>query len=209
MIRIASLVLLLAALSGCSVFGVATKSELETALQQEAVQQKELEARLAELDDKLSGSQKDLALLDQQLRPQLAAHDSALAATDAKVAAATQHQARLVAHIDSLRTEYVTLDRDVDVVRQGMTTVTARAAKAQADSRQAIQIQYESLLDERDQLQRQLEALDQRLQTWPVPADTVVVPDGIAAAAEPAPSSEAGKIDIRVVTPEEPASGGS
>jgi len=208
MIRIASLILLLAALaalSGCSVFGIATKGELETAIQQEAVQQRELEASLADLSEELEASRADLAALDRRLRPRLASLDSALAENTEQVAAATRQwnamQAALVLHLDSLSTEYRLLGRDVAVVREGITTVGAQAAKARVASRQAMQIHYETLIEERDRLLEQLEALDQRLQTWPTPADsTAAVPDGITAAARP----EAGKIDIRVVTPEQP-----
>ena len=122
MTRIATLIItlaVLAALSGCSVLGIATKGELETALEQEAVRQREVEARLAELDDALERSRADLAALDRRLRPRLAALDSALASNTRQLEDATRQwtamQAALVGHFDSLRTEYQLLGRDLEL----------------------------------------------------------------------------------------------
>ncbi len=197
MIRFASqilLVILLAALSGCSVFGIATKGELEAAMQQEAVHQRELEARLASLDQDIEASREEMAALDRRM-------------ADATSQWAAM-QAALVSHFDSLRTEFVTLDRDLDLVSQGVTTASAQAAQAQLDSRKAMRIQYETLLDDRDRLMRQLESLDMRLEAWPAGADTSGVPDEVAGIVEPRQDIGAG--DVSAITPaDQPDGAGS
>ena len=180
----------LGVLTGCSVLGIATKGELEAAMQQEAVEMHDLELRLAALDEQLTAA-----------RSEIAAVDSALAGNTERVNAATRQwtalQATMVSHLDSLQTSFAVVERDIVAMRAGMTLATATAVQAQANSQRAMQTHFENLTQERDRLQQRLLELDQSLEAWPVELDSVP---------EAADPSEISKVDSRLVTPEESAS---
>jgi len=208
MIRIVFVILAMAslgALTGCSLLGIATKGELEAAIQQEGVEMHDLELRIAALDEQVTVARSELSAVDRRLQPRLAALDSALASNTERVSAATRHwtalQAAMVSHLDSLKTEFALVERDIIVMRTGMTLATAQAALAQANSRRAMQTHFENLTQERDRLQQRLLELNQSLEAWPAEVDSLpAAADG--AAANP---SEISKVDIRLVTPEESA----
>jgi chromosome segregation ATPase len=197
--------LLLGALAGCSVFGIATRSDLEEAIRQEDADQRELAGRITDVNEQVEAARRELAAVDARLRPRLASLDSAVAANDERVAAATRQwtamQAAMVTHLDSLQTEVILVSRDMDLVRQGMDLAAAQAAVAHRNSRQAMQVHYEVLNAERLRLQERLLELDQRLGEWPADQDSLVSGAVPAAAAD----EPAGRIDIRVIEPEQAA----
>ena len=195
----------LGALTGCSVLGIATKGDLEAAMQQEAVEMHEVELRLAALDEQLTVARSEISAVDRRLQPRLAALDSALAGNTERLSAATRHwtalQAVMVVHLDSLQTEFALVERDIMAMRAGMTLATAQAVQANANSQRAMQTHFDNLTRERDRLQQRLLELDQSLEAWPAELDSLpATSDG--AEANP---SEISRIDIRLVTPEEPA----
>ena len=104
----------------------------------------------------------------------------------------------MVSHLDSLQTDFALVERDIIAMRAGMTLATAQAVQANANSQRALQTHFENLTQERDRLQQRLLELDRSLEAWPAEMDSV------SAAPDP---SEISKIDIRLVTPEEPVAG--
>jgi chromosome segregation ATPase len=197
--------LTLTVLAGCSVFGIATKGELEAAIRQEDADQRELAGRIAALDEQLEAARRELSAMDARMQPRLAALDSAVEASEQRVSAATRQwtamQASMVTHLDSLQTEVALVSRDMDMVRQGMDLASAQASLAHRNSKQAMQVHYEVLNEERLRLEQRLLELDSRLQAWPTEQDSLEALAAPVATAEP---SE-GKIDIRIIEPEQPA----
>ncbi len=216
------LIILTAVLGGCSVFGVATKSELESAMRQEAIAQRETESRLADLSDRLADAREAVGAVERRLQPRLAALDSAMARTEQNVARSTQQwqsvQALLAADMDSVRVELdgvagevAAMSRGVASVREGMTLVSARASSAQDQSREALRRQQQALEREREHLLARLQDLESRLATWPALEDSVPAGSGQprqpAAGTDAAPATgDAGTVEIRpTVTPERDA----
>jgi chromosome segregation ATPase len=217
------LIPLIIALGGCSVFGVATKNELEAAMSQQSVAQRETEARVTELTERLGEARDAVREVEKRLEPRLTALDSAMARTEQTVDRATQQwqsvQALLAADLDSVRAELAgisgevaAMQRGVDAMRQGMTSVRAQATSAQVRSREALRQQYEDLERERALLLGQLQDLEARLAAWPALTDSLdaIAPaggaDAGAATPEPGAGEPQGTVDIRpAIEPEQDA----
>jgi chromosome segregation ATPase len=174
---------LLLALGGCSVFGVATKGELEAAIDREAELRAATEVQLEQLTAQLADAREDMAALEQRLAPRLADLDSSMVRTEREVARTTQQwrevQALVVSDLDSVRARLADMSGDVAAMNRGMTVVRATASSAEQQSREAMRRQYETLQQERDHLLGRLRDLEARLATWPAQADSLA--DGLAA----------------------------
>jgi len=232
----ALLLLVLLAVGGCSVFGIATRGELEEAMNREAVQQRVVEDRLDALQRRLATTQEELETIDQRLTPQVTALDAQVTevATDMETARLQWAAVRdaLIAQLDSMQTEYAVLRTDVIMMRDGFGAVTADAQDAQVRSREAMQIHYDKTLAERHHLMMQLEQLDLELAAWQtdpaamepltdpaaeqeiVPTSApvgdegrvIITPAGATPLENPFDDTlESGKIEIRAVEPEKPA----
>jgi uncharacterized protein involved in exopolysaccharide biosynthesis len=179
---------LLLSLGGCSVFGVATKGELEAAIDREA------ELRAAQLAD----ARQDMAALEQRLAPRLADLDSSMVRTEREVARTTQQwrevQALVVSDLDSVRARLADMSGDVAAMSRGMTVVRATASSAEQQSREAMRRQYETLQQERDHLLGRLRDLEARLATWPSQADSLA---GVQAESPRRGAGEDGTVIIR------------
>lgn len=167
---------LLLSLGGCSVFGVATKGELEAAIDREAELRAATEVQLA-------ATRQDMAAFEQRLAPRLADLDSSMVRTEREVARTTQQwrevQALMVSDLDSVRARLADMSGDVAAMNRGMTVVRATASSAEQQSREAMRRQYETLQQERDHLLGRLRDLEARLATWPAQADSLA--GGLAA----------------------------
>lgn len=209
MLRIVLTILSLIAfllLSGCSVLGVASKGELEAAMSRQAANQQVMDARLADLGE-------DLARFEDRLDPRLARVDSTLARTSSELALVQARwqevREQLIADVDSLRAsqarvveEVDWMRADLDLARTDLTTTRASATQAQVRSRQALQVHFDTLVRQRDQLEAQLLELD----TWlaelaAIGADSTTTVELESNA--PVPEASAGgqgKVEIREVT---------
>jgi chaperonin cofactor prefoldin len=204
--------ILVGVLSGCSVFGIATKSELEAAMAREAQSQRVVEGRLEALDGRLATVAEDLDRFEQRLQPELVRLDSTVARNAREMELITARWAgvreQLKADVDSLRAshalvmdEVVWLRDDLDLARGDITRMGARADHARLRSQQALQIHYDTIVRERARLERRLLDLDQRLaELSAIGADsTVTVPLDSGPVPEESTEDE-GKVEIRGVT---------
>jgi len=200
-----TLIVLSVALSGCSVFGIATKTELEAAISEENEDQRALAERIDTLNGNLSAARRELADLDNRLRPRLAAMDSALAQNDAMVKETKAQwdamQASMMANLDTIRAEVAVMDQSMGSMREGMVLVTGQAALAHSRSEDAMQAHYDSMLLERNHLQTKLMELEHRLQTWQAEADAQN-----NQGAPPAGEAPIENVSHQTVTPEKDAS---
>ena len=124
-----------------SVFGIATKSELEAAMAREAQTQRVVEGRLEALDGRLATVAEDLDRFEQRLQPELVRLDSTVARNAREMELITARWAgvreQLKADVDSLRAshalvmdEVVWLRDDLDLARGDITRMGARADHA-------------------------------------------------------------------------------
>lgn len=194
---------LAALLSGCSVFGVATRSELEAAVQQEAAARVRTESRVEALTD-------DLESLERTLRPRLASLDSALVRTTAEVAMVTERweglRTTMASRLDTLAGDQEQVWLQLSRVRNGLATAQEQLGLARDDldevsdltdvaqrrSQRALTLHADGLRWERDRLRDRLAALERRLQDL----DRALADSAAAAAAD----SAGGKIEIRDVS---------
>ncbi|MBD3222969.1 hypothetical protein GF314_17200 [bacterium] len=198
---------------GCSVFGIATKGELEAAMDREARAQRVLEDRLAELDGRLASVADQIDDFESNLRPRLARIDSTARKNAAEMALISARWSgvrdELRANVDSLRAshgrvidEVTWLRNDLDLARDDLTRVGARTEVARTRSQQALQIHHDSIMRERARLEARLYELDTRLdELSAIGADstaTVELEAPTVTPESPAPDEE-GKVEIREV----------
>lgn len=199
---------LLLSLGGCSVFGVATKGELEAAIDREDNLRAAAEVQFEQLAGQLADAREDLSALEQRLAPRLADLDSSMVRTERDVAQTTQQwrevQALVVSDLDSVRTRLADMSGEVAAMNRGVTAVRATASSAAQQSREAMRRQYETLQQERDHLLGRLHDLEAQLATWPSQADSLT--GGLAESTRygTGGTSEAGTVIIRpAIAPEQ------
>jgi chromosome segregation ATPase len=216
------LIATLFAVGGCSVFGIATKDELDEAMRREAASQRILEDRMAALENRIASAREALEALDARIAPQIAEMNTEMNRLTQDVNFATEQweamRLGLVDDIATLRGEFDLVEAEVLGVREGIDLATSQAQLANNQSQEALQVHYDNLLAERARLQGRLAELEERLQAWDeeraaqaaAPDQIILEPAG-AAAADPTPveTEEAGKIEIRAVTPEQPSTSSS
>ncbi len=213
-LTLAAILIIVITASGCSVFGVATRNDLDTALLQEATARQRTEVRLESLDLRLADLAADLADLDRRLRPRLASLDSALIRTSAEVAMVTERWSDLrddlTADLDSLYAGYDVVLDEVAAVRgnllaaQGeLLDVGVRADVARDRSRQAVQLHRDALQWERERLQRRLVDLERRLQGLDAAVDSTEaeIRRPVAPAPFPEGSGAGGRVEISSASP--------
>lgn len=163
---------LLTVLGGCSVFGVATKSDLDDLASQEAASTRASQQRLEALEDRLVGISDDVRALD----PRLLEMETDVDRIDADIAQAKQ---RLLDIDVGLRSEVGKIRGDMDWIKQAATL-------ASEHSNRALKVQYESLLQERDRLGTRLAVLDTLILQWRRDFERIqnARPDSAAGAAE-------------------------
>ncbi len=197
---------------GCSVFGIATKGELEAAMEREAQAQRVMETRLAEVDGRLASVAEQIDAFESSLRPRLARIDSTSQKNAAEMALINARWSgvrdQLRANVDSLRAshgrvidEVTWLRNDLDLARDDLTRVGARTEIARTRSQQALQIHHDTIMRERERLEARLLELDGRLdQLSAIRADSTTTVDFDAPTVTPeVPAPDEGTIEIREV----------
>ncbi|MFO7652713.1 MAG: hypothetical protein R6X25_02720 [Candidatus Krumholzibacteriia bacterium] len=231
MLRIATAALLtglLLAAGGCSVFGIATEDDLEEAMRRKEAQQRVLEDRVDALETRIASARTAIEDLEGSLQPRLAELDTRLGDVDDRVATTTAEwnvlREVLTVGMDTLRSEFDEVTAEVTSVRGDIDLATQEARRARSRSQEAMRVHYENLVAERDHLALRLQDLEAKLQEFPTleaaesdgiagqdSAEVRPAGDGraaretAAAIVEPAGQEEPGKgkVEIRVVTPEE------
>jgi hypothetical protein len=225
-----SLGILVLALGGCSVFGIATQDDLDEALRNEAAQRRMMEDRLAALQNRLETVRDEIDSFSERFGPQITAMDAEIdtMAADlddvyAGMEAASQQwdtlRSGMIADLDSLRAEFDGMQQEIVAVRSGVDSVTVHAEQAALRSREAIRVHYENLLAERERLTLRLQELDGHLQTLQ-PGEGAADGEGTLQSASPESNAaalpaggrsdtavETGRIEIRAVTPERTETG--
>ena len=190
---------------GCSVFGIATKGELEAAMEREAQAQRVMETRLASVAEQIDA-------FESSLRPRLARIDSTSQKNAAEMALINARWSgvrdQLRANVDSLRAshgrvidEVTWLRNDLDLARDDLTRVGARTEIARTRSQQALQIHHDTIMRERERLEARLLELDGRLdELSAIRADSTTTVDFDAPTVTPeVPAPDEGTIEIREV----------
>ncbi|MEN8008479.1 MAG: hypothetical protein ABFS42_15835 [Candidatus Krumholzibacteriota bacterium] len=132
------LLLVTTALGGCSLFGIATKGNLEDLAQEQDQQHQQLQSQVAasarEMDSRVGQVEDKTRQLDQDL-------------------------VRYETEIQSARAQLQTIERDLDTFEEGLD-------RASSDSKQALRIQHDAIISERDRLQRRLEEINALILSW-------------------------------------------
>jgi len=149
-------VLLLGFVSGCSVFGIATKGDLKA--QNEELTQS-MAAQQQTLDDSLA-----------RVTGQLEAMESELYAAVADLDTRSQANATELAQA---RVRFETIQGQVQLALADLATVGEAASRAEAGSRQAVQMHHDAQVAERQRLQDRLRELETQINAWYAPT----VPD--------------------------------
>lgn len=170
-LRILLLISALGLLSGCSVFGIATQSDLQR-------QNEELSRALNDqertLDDRVSGVSDQQRSLEGQVARvthQLESIEKDLTAAVTDLDNRNEMTAKEVA---DMRVHFKMMQGQVQLAMADLESVAASATRAETDSRQAVQLQQDAVLAERERLQDRLRDLDARISSWYqplVPAD--------------------------------------
>lgn len=158
--------LLAAALSGCSLFGVATKSDLERHGEAE-------EARRQELQTLLTRVRTDLGAVDAELdgvRAELQSARADWGATDQRVLALDRDLAEVSGQWLELDAAVRSVHADVDSVLAGVEGVQAdlgfvrgTAEMASARSEVTLRTYYRALVREREQILQRLQAVEEEM----------------------------------------------
>jgi hypothetical protein len=162
--------LLLILLGGCSVFGVATKGDLDDIAEQEALARQQMHQRIGALNDKLADIGQDLAEIERRLEPRLTSLETEVQGLDQDVAANQQKildmELGMRGDLDRVRDDMQVVTGDMQQVRVGMVEVSSQARRASSISEQMFQAEYDEMIEERARLVDQLEDLDARIQNW-------------------------------------------
>ncbi len=129
---------LLLALGGCSLFGIATKGNLN------------------ELSDKQEMEHQQLQAQVQQSEQQM---DGRVTQVEDKTRELDQDMVRYEAEIQSAKLHLQTIKMDMDTFEEGLD-------RASTDSKQALRIQHDSVISERDRLRQRLNQIDALILSW-------------------------------------------
>ena len=158
---------LLVALGGCSLFGIATKGNLN------------------ELADK---QEQDHRQLDTKVRQSEQEMDGRVTQVEDKTRELDQDMVRYEAEIQSAKLQLQVIKLDMDAFEEGLD-------RASNDSKQALRIQHDSVISERDRLYQRLTEIDALILSWEQqrmlePEGTVTpVPGGLIVPEEPTGST--------------------
>ncbi len=162
-LRIMLLISALGLLSGCSVFGIATKSDLQRQNDQLA---RALDDQERVLDDRVSGVSDQQRSLDgrvSRVAHQLVAieKDLSSAVTD------LGHRNEMTAQeVTDMRIHFELMQGQVQTALADLESVAESATRAETGSRQAVQLHQDAVLAERERLQDRLRDLDARISSW-------------------------------------------
>lgn len=148
---------LLAALGGCSLFGIATKGNLNELADQQEQQNQQLQAQVAESEKQM---------------------DTRVTEVESKTAKIDGDLVRYETEIQSAKLELQSIKLDLD-------TFESDLDRASNDSKRSLQIHHSAIVSERDRLRQRLNELDELILSWgPPPQQEPVgtmtpVPNGV------------------------------
>ncbi len=146
-----------AALGGCSLFGIATKGNLEDLAVQEGEQHQQLQNEVRASEQKMDGRVTQVEDKTRQL---------------------DQNLIRYETEIQSAKLQLQAILHDLDIFEEGLD-------RASSDSKQALQIQHDAIISERDRIRQRMNELDKLILSWEPqrqvePAGTLTpVPSGL------------------------------
>ena len=150
-----SILLISTLLSGCSVFGIATKGELRDLEESSTATRESLQRQLAQMNSQLDEVSKEIGQTLTELQQ-----------TEAR-------EAKLQDRLDQMQTATATMQSQVgDMQTQvagfhsDLSVISGQASLAQAQSQIALQAYLEQLLDERENLRQRLATLDEQIRSF-------------------------------------------
>ncbi len=149
-------ILLLGFLSGCSVFGIATKGDLNR--QNEELSQN-LAAQQAATNDQMDQSAEQLANVAGRLEAMNAETNTAMAEMDSR------HQAT-ASELADMRIHFEMIQGQLQLALADLESVADVATRAEAGSRQAVQMHQDATRAERERLRERLQDLDNQISSW-------------------------------------------
>jgi hypothetical protein len=129
---------LVAALSGCSLFGIATKGNLEDLAVQQEEQHQQLQSEVIASEQKMDGRVTEVEDKTRQL---------------------DQNLIRYETEIQSAKLQLQAIILDLEAFEEGL-------IRASNDSKQAMQIHHDTVLSERDRIRIRLGELDKLIMSW-------------------------------------------
>jgi archaellum component FlaC len=150
------LVPLIFLLGGCSVFGIATKGDLSKLAQANAEAEREMQDQLQVLSTQLADISKDISDLEQRMEPRLTRLETDL----------ENMEVGMRADLANIRSDVEIMNADVIRFQSNLSNVSNKADLATYQSEQALQVHYDTLVDERQQLLRRMDVLDERIRNW-------------------------------------------
>jgi len=156
-------------LSGCSLFGVATKGEVNEISQKQASQQESIRRDVSAMRGQIDEISADLDALE----PRMTMAESNVEAIAAMANDLNRSMSRMSMQIAQANEQLASMQggwtavlAEVDSFENGLGTVSDRADVAHANSLRAIEAYFKDLQHERQRLSTQLERLDQQLAVW-------------------------------------------
>lgn len=142
-------ILLLGFLSGCSVFGIATKGDLKR--QNEELSQNMADQQAA-TNDQLANVAGRMEAMNTELNTAMADLDSRHEATASELA--------------DVRVHFEMIQGQLQLALADLESVADVATRAEAGSRHAIQMQQDAVTAERERLRERLQDLDNQISSW-------------------------------------------
>lgn len=129
---------LLTALGGCSLFGIATKGNLNELADKQDQEQRQLQTQVRQSEQEMDGRVKQVEDRTREL---------------------DQDMVRYEAEIQSAKLQLQVIKLDMDTFEESLD-------RASNDSKQALRIQHDSVISERDRLHQRLKEIDALILSW-------------------------------------------
>ena len=129
---------LLVALSGCSLFGIATKGNLNELADKQEQEHRQLQTQVRQSEQEMDGR---------------------VTQVEGKTRELDQDMVRYEAEIQSAKLQLQVIKLDMDAFEEGLD-------RASNDSKQALRIQHDSVISERDRLYQRLTEIDALILSW-------------------------------------------
>ena len=129
---------LLLTLGGCSLFGIATKGNLNELSDKQEMEHQQLQAEVQQSEQQMDGRVTQVEDKTRQLDKDLVRYE---------------------AEIQSAKLQLQTIKMDMDTFEEGLD-------RASTDSKQALRIQHDSVISERDRLHQRLNQIDALILSW-------------------------------------------
>ncbi len=156
-------ILLLGFLSGCSVFGIATKGDLN---QQNEELSKSLADQKLATDDRMARAADEQQALDDQLAYVTGQMEAMNSELNLAVADLESRNEATAADLADMRIHFEMIQGQLQLALADLESVADAASRAEAGSRQAVQLHQDASLAERERLRARLQELDSRISAW-------------------------------------------